>query len=119
LNANATTLRRNRKPHREVGLSHHNILWISGSADPADRPGRAAAVAAVAADQASAGHHPAADRLAAGHLAVADQASGLDSDSSYFPLQHWFEAPSRSLAPHGKRQCVAVAFVPVHAPVQL
>jgi hypothetical protein len=53
----------------------------------------------LAADQASAGHPAAADRASAARPAAADhpaadhlagQASDLDSDSSFFPLQYWF-----------------------------
>ena len=82
----------------------------------ADRPtaGRLAA-----ADQASAGHLAVADRALAGRLAAVDhpavghpagQASGLDSDSSFFLSN--IGSPLRSLVFHGTSQFAANAFVP-------
>ena len=61
--------------------------------------GRLTAGPLAAADQASAGHPAAADRASAARPAAVDhpaadhlagQASGLDSDSSFFPLQYCF-----------------------------
>ena len=71
-------------PHDRAGLPNYLSGFTAGLA---------------AADQASAGRPAAVDQVSAGHLAAADRASldrpvgrasGLDSDSSFFPLKHWF-----------------------------
>src|SRR6185436_17695050 len=65
-------------PHFRAGLL--NLLQrISGSAGSAVR----LAVRLAAADQASPGRP-------VGHPAAVGRASGLDSGSSFFPLQYWF-----------------------------
>jgi hypothetical protein len=70
-------------PHDRAGLPNSLSRFTAGLA---------AADQASAARPAAVGHLglASAGRLAVGHPVAVGRASGLDSDSSFFPLKHWF-----------------------------
>ena len=73
-------------PHDRAGLPNYLSGFTAGLAADQVSAGRPAAVGHP--DLASAGHLAAADRASLDR--PVGRASGLDSDSSFFPLQYWF-----------------------------
>ena len=83
----AMAVKKGEAPHDRAGLPNYLSGFTAGLA-AADQvsAGRPAAVGHL--DLASAGHLAAADRASLDR--PVGRASGLDSDSSLFPLKHWF-----------------------------